>query len=51
MALIALGTYVNQKSILVQGTSYPGFPVIKIDANSWNVGCIVIGTAVGLLLS
>lgn len=36
---------------MVEGTSAPGFPVIKVDANSWNVGCTVIGTAVGLLLS
>ncbi|KAJ5363459.1 uncharacterized protein N7496_009172 [Penicillium cataractarum] len=49
--LIALGVYVSKTTILVGGTSSPGFPVIKVDTNSWNVGCTVIGTAVGLLLS
>ncbi|GIJ92619.1 hypothetical protein Asppvi_001897 [Aspergillus pseudoviridinutans] len=49
--LIALGVYVSKTPILVGGTSSPGFSVIKVDPNSWNVGCTVIGTAVGLLLS
>jgi hypothetical protein len=49
--LIALGVYVNNAPILVGGTSSPGFSVIQADPSSWNVGCTVLGTAVGLLLS
>ena len=49
--LIALGAYVNSTTILVGGTSSPGFHAIQVDSTSWNVGCTVIGTAVGLLLS
>jgi hypothetical protein len=49
--LIALGAYVNSTTILVGGASSPGFHAIQVDSTSWNVGCTVIGTAVGLLLS
>jgi hypothetical protein len=49
--LIALGAYVNSTTILVGGTSSPGFHAIQVDSTSWNVGCTVLGTAVGLLLS
>ncbi|KAL1966619.1 hypothetical protein VTN77DRAFT_4030 [Rasamsonia byssochlamydoides] len=50
-ALLGLGVYVNYKTILVQGPSTPGFPTINVDQTGWNVGCTVVGTAVGILLS
>lgn len=49
--LIALGVYVNSTTIVVSGKSSPGFHAIQVNSTSWNVGCTVIGTAIGLLLS
>jgi len=49
--LIALGVYIQQVPYVVGGKSSPGFSVIHTDVNSWNVGCTVLGTAVGLLLA
>ncbi|GJN76009.1 hypothetical protein PLICBS_010120 [Purpureocillium lilacinum] len=49
--LIALGVYLHQGPYLVGGKSSPGFSAIHTDVNSWNVGCTVLGTAVGLLLA
>ena len=48
--LIALSAYINSMTILVGGTSSSGFHAIQVDSTSWNVGCTVLGTAVGLLL-
>ena len=49
--LIGLGVYVTKVPLLVGGVSTSGFNVIQANQSSWNVGCTVIGTAVGLVLT
>ncbi|PTB34969.1 uncharacterized protein TrAFT101_006373 [Trichoderma asperellum] len=48
-ALLGLGVYVTKNTLVIGGSPTPGFRVIHIDQNSWNVGCTIVGTAVGIL--
>ncbi|KAH8121303.1 hypothetical protein LI328DRAFT_172006 [Trichoderma asperelloides] len=48
-ALLGLGVYVTKHTLVIGGSPTPGFKVIDIDQNSWNVGCTIFGTAVGIL--
>ncbi|KAH8819157.1 hypothetical protein F5884DRAFT_759683 [Xylogone sp. PMI_703] len=48
-ALLGLGIYVSIKTVVVEGQSTPGYGVVNISQSGWNVGCTVIGTAVGIL--
>ncbi|KAL7941773.1 hypothetical protein V8C42DRAFT_333681 [Trichoderma barbatum] len=48
-ALLGLGVYVTKNTLIIGGSPTPGFGVIHVDQNSWNVGCTIIGTAVGFL--
>ena len=47
--LLALGVYVNVKSILVGHTSTNGYQVVNLNTAYWNVACTIVGTAVGFL--
>jgi hypothetical protein len=49
--LIGLGVYVNKVQLLAQGIATNGFAVIHVNQKTWNIGCTVLGTAVGLLLA
>ena len=49
--LIGLGVYVNKVPLLIGGFSTNGFKVIQANQSSWNTGCAILGTAVGLLLT
>jgi hypothetical protein len=50
-ALLALAVYVNVKQPVAGEVSTPGFPAINVSASQWNVGCTVLGTAVGILVT
>ena len=47
--LLALGVYVNIKSILIGHISTNGYQVVNLDTTYWNVACTIVGTAVGFL--
>lgn len=49
--LIGLGAYLQRVTYIVGAKASSGFPVLHVDAGNWNVGCTVLGTAVGLLLA
>lgn len=49
--LLGLGIYVNMQVLVVEGFSIPGFSVVQVDQSGWNIGCTVVGTAVGILVS
>lgn len=48
-ALLGLGIYVNIKTVIVEGNSTPGYPVVNVNQTKWNIACTVVGTAVGIL--
>lgn len=50
-ALLALAVYVNVKQPVAGEVSTPGFPALNVSASQWNVGCTVLGTAVGILVT
>ena len=47
--LVALGVYVNIKSILIGHISTNGYQVVNLNTTYWNVACTIVGTAVGFL--
>ncbi|KAK9483047.1 hypothetical protein V1527DRAFT_454497 [Lipomyces starkeyi] len=50
-ALIGLGIYVNHENLLIESVSTNRFSALNVNQTGWNVGCTIVGTAVGLLLS
>lgn len=49
-ALLGLGIYVSIKTVVVEGpTTTAGYPTVNVNQTGWNIGCTVVGTAVGIL--
>lgn len=48
-ALIGLGIYVNLNKLVVSNISSNGYKTVDLDTTTWNIGCTIVGTAVGLL--
>ncbi|GME46866.1 hypothetical protein GTA08_BOTSDO01809 [Neofusicoccum parvum] len=48
-ALIALGIYVNLNKLVIGSVHTNGYNVVNLDTTTWNIGCTIVGTAVGLL--